>query len=724
MRECDFPLPRSFSLPRIPFIALSFALVSCLTAGLAAQTPATVHGSVTVRVSDQTGAALAGAQVVLISGNGSSSRTVVTDRTGVAHLDCSTGMTVHLSALGFEPRTAAIANCAGNYEFRLAPASVQTTVSVVVTPDESPNESVETSEQISRTSARTVFDALEELSPAAFVTRRGVMGYGIAANGTGAVSIRGIGSATNGTNTDVLVVLDGRPDFQGEMGHTLPDFYSLSDTGSIRLTEGPASVLYGSNAMGGAVEIAPRKPGQGTEFELQSSMGSFGTVQNRLFAGDRVGRGLYTASAGINDTDGDRSYSAYHSQDGSLGAELQLSSIWNASLHGNFGHFLVQDPGSIYATFPLDPPNSASVGRGGLTFDVGNATPALNGYTRFYSSWGHNATADRSDTNNNFDSQDRITGGRIFQSWTPQLARVQNALAVDFGGDFANYGGAAENFNVSRTTIVPYGGEHQINDDAGFVRVHWSPTAKTLLNAGLRYQQNSQFGGIVVPEFGAQWHASRIFSLSASASRGFRNPTIRELFFPFPAFNSNLAPEHIWSYESTAQARITQNLAAWTTFYYADLTNQIVTNFTPAPVEVNGGNAINKGVESTLRWSGIGAAGHHRLSVMTGYAYLASTNIAALVPGNKANLGIDLDMTHAFLHATVQAVGKRTSGETAPAPARLGGYTEAGLKLTVPLPRNVSFFATADNLLNHRYQVETGYPMPGISGTGGFVLHF
>jgi len=42
-------------------------------------------------------------------------------------------------------------------------------------------------------------------------------------------------------NTDILVVIDGRPDFQGEMGHTLPDFYSLSDTGSIRLIEGPAS---------------------------------------------------------------------------------------------------------------------------------------------------------------------------------------------------------------------------------------------------------------------------------------------------------------------------------------------------------------------------------------------------------------------------------------------------------------------------------------------------
>ncbi|MDR3745705.1 MAG: TonB-dependent receptor [Acidobacteriaceae bacterium] len=676
-----------------------------------------------IHVADQTGAALAGAQVSSLSSNGSSAETVVADGRGVARIQCRAGVTLRLSALGFEPRSAVLKSCPAEREIRLAPASVQSSVSIVVTPDQTPNESVTTAQEISRTSARTVFDALEELSPAVFVTRRGVMGYGIATNGTGAVNLRGVGGSPN---TDVLVVLDGRPDFQGEMGHTLPDFYSLSDTGSIRLTEGPASVLYGSNAMGGAVEIAPRTPAHGTEFELQSSMGSFGTVQNRLYAGSRLGRGLYTASAGINDTDGDRAYSAYHSQDGSLSAELPLNSIWTAALHGNYGHFLVQDPGPIFATQPSENPNSASVGRGGFTADAGNATPALNGYTRFYSTWGHNATADRNDTTNNFDSQDRITGGRVFQTWTPQPGRGENALAVDFGGDFVNYGGSAENFDVARTARYTnfYGGEHQINDDAGFVRAHWSPTVKTLLNAGLRYQQNSQFGDIAVPEFGAQWHVSHVFSLSASASRGFRNPTLRELYL-FPAPNPNLSPEHEWSYESTVQARLTQSLAAWATVYYASISNQIVSSGNwPNMTTRNTGNAANKGVETTLRWSGIGAAGHHRLSVTTGYAYLASNNIAPLVPGNKANLGVDLDLKYAFLHATAQAVGKRNSGDPAPAPVQLGGYTETGLKLSVPVRRNLSFFATADNLLNHRYQVLTGYPMPGINGSGGFVVHF
>jgi outer membrane cobalamin receptor len=127
-------------------------------------------------------------------------------------------------------------------------------------------------------------------------------------------------------------------------------------------------------------------------------------------------------------------------------------------------------------------------------------------------------------------------------------------------------------------------------------------------------------------------------------------------------------------------------------------------------------------VETTLRWSGIGPTGHHRLSVTAGYAFLASTNFAPLLPANKANLGLDLDMKHAFLHATVQTVGKRYADPTLT--TQLGGYTDTGLKLSVPIRHNLNFFATADNLLNHRYQVQTGYPMPGINGAGGFVMHF
>jgi iron complex outermembrane receptor protein len=674
------------------FIARKAAALSvCLPVVLVAQQQAQLQ------VADQSGAAIRGARVTLISARGESLSSTVSDAEGRAKVFCSAGAEFEVSALGFEAKTVLVSDCSRRIIFKLSPATVETTINVTVTADGAPNEAMADSASISRTTARTVVDAVEDLSPAIYVTRRGVMGYGISTNGSGQINIRGVGGSPN---TDVLMVVNGRPDYQGEMGHSLPDFYSLSNTGSIRVIEGPASVLYGSNAMGGAVEVEPREPKEGAELELTSELGSFMTGQHRLFAGVRHGRGVYTFSSGINHTDGDRAYSAYRSQDGSLGSSYKISPLWTAKFDGNYGHFYVQDPG------PLGSGSAdrtyATVGRGGFSADLANSTPVLTGYTRFYSTRGHNFIG----LNDSFRSTDRMTGGRIYQTLT-----LSHDVAADFGADLTNYGGAAREQGGTNY------GEHQINDDAGFVRAHWAPTLKTLFNAGLRYQADSQFGNITVPEFGALWHATGRVSFSGAISKGFRNPSIRELYL-FPAPNANLKPEHEWNYQTTAQARLTSRVVAWTTFYYANMSNQIETlGSWPNMQMLNGGQAINKGVETNLRW-----AVHRRLSATGGYAYLRSTNLAALVPGDKANLALDADLRRAFLHVGVQAVGKRYEDTTHA--AQLGGYTEASVKLSVPVTKKLSFFSTADNLFDHRYQVLTGYPMPGINGAGGFVLHY
>lgn len=654
--------------------------------------------STSLLVTDRTGATIRGAQVMIVTAGGEGASSLATNTEGRVAIPCQAGSQVQVRALGFETRVVQSGACEQELTIRLAPAAVETTINVTVTSDTAPNEQTITSASISRTTARTVFDAVEDLSPAIFVTRRGVMGYGISTNGTGQVSIRGVGGSPN---TNVLMVLDGRPDFQGQMGHTLPDFYSLSYAGAIRVIEGPASVLYGSNAMGGAIEVQPREPNEGAEFELTSSLGSFMTGQHRLFAGIRRGRGTYTFSSGINHTDGDRAYSAYRSQDGSVSAGYRLSSIWNAKLDGNYGHFYVQDPGPLGSS--LSKRTYATVGRGGFSADLANSTPILTGYTRLYSTWGRNFIG----LNDTFRSTDRITGGRIFQTWS-----LPRNIAMDFGADLVNYGGLARQQGGTN-----YGGEHQINDDAGFVRAHWAPTAKSVWNAGVRYQTNSQFGSIVVPEFGALWVAADRITFSGAISRGFRNPTMRELYL-FPAPNPNLQPENMWNYQSTAKVRLNEAMSAWTTFYYANLSNQIVTlGSYPNMQMLNSGKAINKGVEASLRWTV-----HRRLSATGGYAYLRSTNLAPLVPGNKANLALDANFKRAFVHLGIQAVSKRYT--TAAHSVQLGGYTEASMKLSVPVTRNLNFFGTVDNLFNHRYQVLTGYPMPGINGAGGLVLHF
>ena len=677
---------------------LFFLLVGCAPFAYAADQQCLVQ------VDDITGAVIQRATVELRSSKGDVLASTVTDSAGQAKVPCQVGALVRVQVQGFELQSSTLQDCTAGLRFKLSPASVETRIDVVVTNEGESTVSSGSAEQIDRTTARTVFDAVEDLSPGVYVTRRGVMGYGISTDGTGAVSIRGVGGSPN---TDVLIVTDGRPDFQGEMGHPLPDFYSLSDAGSISVIEGPASVLYGSNAMGGVIEIQPREPGERPEFQLTSSLGSYLTTQNRLWGGLREGKWVYTFSAGLNYTDGNRPESHFRSQDTSLGIDYQLSSVWKLSLDGNYGHFLVEDPGSIYPPpgTPEQPGPYASVGRGGFTLDLADTTGLLNGYTRFYSTWGHNFVSD------GFRSTDRMMGGRIFQ--TLSLSRK---FAVDFGTDVVNYGGLAQQVGEYPTD---YGGSHEITDAAGFVRAHWSPTTELLFNAGVRYQTDSLFGNIVVPEFGASWQASDPVSLSASIDRGFRNPTIRELYL-FPAPNPNLQPEDLWNYQATLKTRVTATTSAWVTFFYADISNQILTlGQYPNLQLLNGGKAMNKGVETSFRW-----ALARRVSVNAGYAYLTSTNLAPLVPQNKVNLAVDADLRRVFLHLGVQAIGRRDTGVSSPSPAQLGGYTLASAKISFPVRKDFDVFATVDNILNQRYQVFTGYPMPGVNAAGGFTLHF
>lgn len=604
------------------------------------------------------------------------------------------GITVRVP--GFEVHRERIeAESAGPFQVRLRPSIVRSSIDVVVRDQADPATAIGSSLEIERTGARTVFDAVEQVVPGAFVTRRGAMGYGIAANGTGGVTIRGIGSSPN---TGVLVIVDGRPDYQGLMGHPLPDFYSLSDVGSLTVVEGPASVLYGSNAMGGVVEVKNWEPPEGMSTRLTSSLGSFYTGQHRLSHGARFGRGFYSVNAGISHTAGDRPGSAFRNQDGTVTAGYGLSSVWKASLQGRYGHFHVEDPGPL--TAPLA--NSyARVGRGGFSVNLDNATATTWGYLRAFSSYGNHYISD------GFRSTDRTTGFRVDQS-----VAIASRLVLQGGGEAVDYGGRARN----AMSGLAYG-KHSLTDGAGFARAQWTPVERLRLHSGVRYQHDSLFGSTAVPEAGAAFTLAPGYSLSAAIAKGFRNPTIRELYL-FPAPNPALEPERMWNYQATFSAHPTNALAASVTGYYASLDNLIVTTGRyPNLRLLNTGAALNRGIETTARWRA-----HKRVTVQSGYAWLRSTNLAPYVPAHKFNYGIDVDAGRAFLYFGGMSVGDRWANTQHS--RKLGAYSLGTLKASIPLNRQLRLTVVVDNLFNEKYQVVAGYPMPGVNAAGGFTLSF
>jgi outer membrane receptor protein involved in Fe transport len=179
-----------------------------------------------------------------------------------------------------------------------------------------------------------------------------------------------------------------------------------------------------------------------------------------------------------------------------------------------------------------------------------------------------------------------------------------------------------------------------------------------------------------------------------------------------------LKPERLWNYQATLQARPAAALTASATVYYADLSNLIVTTGRFPNLNLqNTGHALNRGWEGSVRWRP-----QKRVALQSGYAYLRSTNLAPYVPAHKWNYAVELDAGRVFVHVGGMTVGRRwaDAGRT----RELPGYTLATLRFTVPVKRHWNLFGMLDNLLDRRYEVVNGYPMPGVNATGGFSFSF
>ena len=139
-----------------------------------------------------------------------------------------------------------------------------------------------------------ILHTLTEQIPGIFVTSRGVFGYGVSNGGSGAIKVRGIGGQPN---TDVLVLIDGLPQYAGLYGHPIADNYQTMMAERVEVIRGPASLYYGSNAMGGVINIVTHQPKKDTVItSIHAQGGSFGSVDAGIT--NQLRRGKWTEADG------------------------------------------------------------------------------------------------------------------------------------------------------------------------------------------------------------------------------------------------------------------------------------------------------------------------------------------------------------------------------------------------------------------------------------------
>ena len=572
------------------------------------------------------------------------------------------------------------------------------------------NVSVINSQQIGQSTESNVLPVISGQIPGVFVTERGVTGFGLAGGSAGKISIRGVGGSD--ASFPVLLLIDGQPQFMGMMGHALPDTYVSTDIEKVEVVKGPASILYGTNAMGGAINlITRRQQDEGFDFRGRVMYGTFNTQKYTVSSGFKKDNLDVTASYNHDQTDGDRPNSDFNIDNGYLRVGYKLNEHF--SVDGNVSHssFKAYDPGSIYAPNPSAFDNKSQwvdIQRTNAYFTLTNQFDQSEGGLKGYYMTGDHSIYD------GWRSKDENMGISLYQG----LRLFSNNL-ISFGADIKKYGGRGE-----APSLGARSGEWiNVNELGGYVFVQQRFFGRLTLNAGLRYDHHSVFGGTWVPQTGAAFNTGFHSTVKASVSKGFRNPTVRELYL-FPPANASLEPEKLWNYELSYSQDFDQGRGNATIIVYAiDGENLIMVvpnpNTPPPVINMNSGSFYHTGFELDARYRMT-----DNLSVQLGYSYVDMDTPKVGAPGNQLLMGAQYRLGKFEVMSSLQVVGDLYTKVMPLNEMVSESFANLTGKISYRPVSQVTLFVSGENLLNQEYQLQYGYPMPGTTMLTGMNINF
>lgn len=572
--------------------------------------------------------------------------------------------------------------------------------------------------KLERAMQPSLLPVLTEQVPGLFVTSRGVMGYGVSGGAAGGISLRGL----SGGNARLMVLIDGHPQYAGIFGHPIADAYQTLLADRVEVLRGPASVLYGSNAMGGVINIVTRRMHEdGVRTNLHAGFGSYGTLETELTNRIRKEHFSSVVSGSYNRTDGHRDDMSFEQYGGYAKLGYELTDAWSVGGDVNVTHFNASYPGPVSAPL-LD--GDQRITRGMTSFALENDYGKTSGALSFFYNWGdhwindgYTPSAGETSQDGRFNSNDNMMGVSLYQS-----TQFFKGNRITFGFDWFRYGGKAWTDYVSgenagtRSDLVD---KHE-DEVAGYMDFRQDFGRWLTLNAGLRIDHHSRVGTEWVPQAGLAFHLPHAIELKASASKGFRYPILREMYM-FPPQNSDLQPESMWNYELAFSQRLLEGrLQYGINLFYIDGKNLIQT--LPNP---NGSGRLNQN-SGEIDNTGVELQAAYRISkdwsVDANYSFLHMDNPVIAAPEHKFYAGAAFSKGCWNVSTGVQYIaGLYTSvGET----ETTEDFVLWNLRASFRAAKWLDIWARGENLLAQKYEINAGYPMPRTTVMGGVNISF
>ncbi|OYY92079.1 MAG: TonB-dependent receptor [Sphingomonas sp. 28-66-16] len=569
---------------------------------------------------------------------------------------------------------------------------------------------------------------------------RTVPGVAIARNGN-------IGSATSvfirGAESDQTVALidgvkitdPGLPGGGFNFGNLL-----VGNIERIEVLRGPSSVIWGSQAIGGVINLITIAPTGDFTLNARGEYGYRGTGQ--LVANVSGKAGPLSASAGggwfttagisaFNEARGGKERDGYRNYGANLKLNLALSDAISIDARGYYSDGRVDQDGFAPPTYGFGDTREFSLTRE-IVGDVGGNVALFDG--RFRNRFGYAYT----DTNRRSENPDGFTPVTLTSKGRNERFEYQGV--VDLMRDTqATFGLERENSRFDQVNYgTPTGGRARL--DSIYGQIVTTPLAGLTLTGGIRRDDHDRFGGATsIAASGVYSPNAGRTTIRASYSEGFKAPSLYQLQGDYG--NQQLRPERAKGWDAGITQRLLgRQIEASVTYFHRTSTDLIDFIACAAPLTGictnrpfgtydNVARATAQGVEATLVLRPT-----EPLELQANYSWLdarnrspGSVNIGnrlARRPSQSVNASIDYRWPFFGLStgATVTHVG--SSFDNAANTRRNEGYVLADIRAAIPVLKGTELYARIENLFDERYETVYQYGSNGRAGYVGVRLRY
>ena len=519
------------------------------------------------------------------------------------------------------------------------------------------------------------------------------------------------------------------------------------DISRIEVLRGPQSILWGSQAIGGVVNIVTASPQKALEGSFDFEAGSRQTVSARAAIGGRTGPLAWRIGGQRFTTDGISSHAkafggterdGYRNSNVSGRAELTLADNASVEVRGYYSSGRVEFDG--FNTDSKDyGQNKEFVGYAGLNFDL------VGGRFRNRFAYAH------TDTNRDNFNPDRARP-RSFEAdgrnkrWEYQGSfDVSNRITAIFGVENERSDFRSRSPSASLTTPLPafVRGKAELTSVYGQLSVE--PIDGLTLNGGVRYDDHDRYGGQTLFAAGGVWRLSTGTVLRASYGEGFKAPGLYQLFSEYG--NVGLDPEEAHGWEAGIEQHLfDRRLVVGATWFDRKTTNQIIYNGCSAPSTdpmcfapgsnpptprfgyyLNVARSEAHGLEGSvaLTLGGLTLDGNYSWIVAEDQSE-GSANFGNWLPRRPRHMA-NASAIYGFGFGLELGAALRWSGKSydnASNAQRLDDYTLVDLRAEYPLSDTVKLFARAENIFDEQYMTAFRYGSLGRSIYAGIRGRF